>query len=91
MSAAILSVPGQVPANYRRPKIGLAMSGGGARGFAHIGVLKWFEEHRIPVDYLAGTSMGGLVGGMYAIGKSPEVMQDLVGSLDNLQWQLGRR
>jgi NTE family protein len=82
MAFALLSVPGQVPASQKRPKIGLALSGGGARGFAHIGVLKWFEEHRIPVDYLAGTSMGGLVGGMYAIGKSPQEMQDLVGSLD---------
>jgi NTE family protein len=82
ISTAILSVRGQVSASHRRPKIGLALSGGGARGFAHIGVLKWFEEHRIPVDYLVGTSMGGLVGGMYAIGKSPEEMQDLVGSLD---------
>jgi NTE family protein len=82
MSTAMLSVPGQIPATRRRPKIGLALSGGGARGFAHIGILKWFEEHRIPVDYLAGTSMGGLVGGMYAIGKSPGEMQELVGSLE---------
>ena len=59
----------------QRAKIGLALSGGGARGFAHIGVLQWFEEHRIPVDYIAGTSMGGLVGGMYAAGMSPEEMQ----------------
>lgn len=65
-----------------RPKIGLALSGGGARGFAHIGVLQWFEEHRIPVDYIAGTSMGGLVGGLYAIGKSPAELRELVGGLD---------
>jgi len=44
------------------PKIGVALEGGGAMGLAHIGVLKWFEEHHIPVDYVAGTSMGGLVG-----------------------------
>ncbi|PYT98876.1 MAG: hypothetical protein DMG34_21265, partial [Acidobacteria bacterium] len=42
-----------------RPKIGIALEGGGALGLAHIGVLEWFEEHRIPVDYIAGTSMGG--------------------------------
>jgi NTE family protein len=66
----------------KRPKIGLALSGGGARGFAHIGVLEWFEEHRIPVDYIAGTSMGGLVGGLYAIGQSPKSMRDFIGGLD---------
>ena len=66
----------------RRPRIGLALSGGGARGFAHIGVLRWFEEHRIPVDYLAGTSMGGLVGGLYATGRGPSEMKQLVGGLD---------
>lgn len=65
-----------------RPKIGLVLSGGGARGLAHIGVLRWFEEHRIPVDYIAGTSMGGLVGGMYATGMSPEEMRAFVQELD---------
>ena len=66
----------------KRAKIGLALSGGGARGFAHIGVLQWLEEHRVPVDYIAGTSMGGLVGGLYAIGTSPAELRELVGSLD---------
>jgi NTE family protein len=42
-----------------RPKIGIALEGGGALGLAHIGVLEWFEEHRIPVDYIAGTTIGG--------------------------------
>ncbi|MFN7927484.1 MAG: patatin-like phospholipase family protein [Blastocatellia bacterium] len=65
-----------------RPKIGLALSGGGARGFAHIGVLQWLEEHRIPVDYVAGTSMGGLVGGMYAIGKNPQQIREIVAGLN---------
>src|SRR6267142_6698802 len=55
-----------------RPKMGGALEGGGALGRAHIGVLKWFEEHRIPVDYVAGTSMGGLVGGFYAAGMNPD-------------------
>ena len=45
-----------------RPKIGVALEGGGALGEAHIGVLKWFEDHHIPVDYIGGTSMGGLDG-----------------------------
>ena len=65
-----------------RPKIGVALEGGGAMGLAHIGVLKWFEEHHIPVDYIAGTSMGGLVGGFYATGMSPEELKALIEGLD---------
>jgi NTE family protein len=61
-----------------RPKIGVALEGGGALGLAHIGVLEWFEDHHIPVDYVAGTSMGGLVGGLYATGKSPRELQQIV-------------
>ncbi|WP_394203976.1 patatin-like phospholipase family protein [Shewanella waksmanii] len=53
-----------------RPKIGLALSGGGAKGSAHVAVLKVLEENRIPVDYIAGTSIGAYVGGMYALGYS---------------------
>src|SRR5256712_13376133 len=55
----------------RRLKIGLALEGGGALGLAHIGVLEWFEKNHVPVDYVAGTSMGGLMGGMYSIGRRP--------------------
>ena len=51
-----------------RPKIGLALSAGGVRGFAHVGVLEVFDNARVPVDYLAGTSMGSVVGGFYAAG-----------------------
>src|SRR5260370_34906269 len=58
-----------------RPRIGVALEGGGALGLAHIGVLKWFEEHHIPVDYVAGTSMGGLVGGFYPTGMSPDELK----------------
>lgn len=61
-----------LPPQTKRPTIGLVLNGGGALGLAHIGVLRWLEEHRIPVDIVAGTSMGGLVGGVYATGKSPE-------------------
>lgn len=67
----------------KRPKIGLVLSGGGARGIAHIGILQWFEENHIPVDYVAGTSMGGLVGGMYAVGKTPAEMRQIV---ENINW-----
>src|SRR5713101_462420 len=66
------------PPSRRRPTIGVALEGGGALGLAHIGVLQWFEDHHIPIDYLAGTSMGGLVGGLYASGKSPQQLHDLV-------------
>src|ERR1700758_965091 len=68
-----------------RPKIGVALEGGGALGLAHIGVLKWFEEHHIPVDYVAGTSMGGLVGGLYATGKSPRQLEEIV---SQQQWDI---
>jgi NTE family protein len=66
----------------KRLKIGVALEGGGALGLAHIGVLKWFEQHHIPVDYIAGTSMGGLVGGFYATGKSPDELERLVKGLN---------
>jgi len=59
----------------RRPKVGLALSGGGARGLAHIGVLKALEREGIPVDYLAGTSMGGLIAAGYAAGLSAAYME----------------
>ena len=52
-------------------KVGLVLSGGGAMGFAHIGVLKALEENRIPIDYITGASSGALVGAMYASGYSP--------------------
>ena len=65
-----------------RPKIGLALEGGGAHGLAHIGVLEWLEQNHIPVDYVAGTSMGGLVGGLYASGKSPAELRALIQGID---------
>jgi NTE family protein len=63
-------------------KVGLVLQGGAALGLAHIGVLQWLEEHRIPISYVAGTSMGGLVGGMYATGNSPAEIRTLVDSID---------
>ncbi len=67
--------------NYERPKIGLVLSGGGARGFAHIGVLKVLEENHVPIDYIVGTSMGSIVGGLYAIGQTPEEIEEGVKSI----------
>jgi NTE family protein len=72
-----------VPAAHQaRPSIGLALQGGGAKGFAHIGVLRWLEENRIPVDMIAGTSMGGLIGGFYAMGMSPDDAENFVRTLN---------
>lgn len=68
--------------DYAKPKIGLVLSGGGARGFAHIGVLKVLEKYRIPVDCIAGTSMGAIIGGLYSAGVSPEEMEKEMLSLD---------
>lgn len=65
-----------------RPKIGLALSGGGARGAAHIGVLRALEEHHIPVDYIAGTSMGAIVGGLYATGMTPDEIERTLTTAD---------
>lgn len=73
---------GQDVAPKKRPSVGLVLSGGGARGFAHIGVLKVLEENHIPVDYIGGASIGGLVGALYALGKSPAEIEQLVGALD---------
>jgi NTE family protein len=73
--------PSQQPAPPQpapRPRIGLALSGGGARGLAHIGVLQWMEENHIPIDSIAGTSIGGLVGALYATGRSPAEMRQFV-------------
>lgn len=60
-----------------RPKIGLALSAGGVRGFAHVGVLEVFDNARLPIDYLAGTSMGSVVGGFYAAGLPTDKLWEL--------------
>ncbi len=65
-----------------RPKIGLVLSGGGARGFAHIGVLKVLQELRVPIDAIAATSMGAVVGGCYAAGYTPQELEQLVRATD---------
>lgn len=92
MLSAMLLATGVLPANAeaapspdagaRRPKICLVLSGGGARGAAHVGVLKVLEEYRIPIDCIAGTSMGSLVGAAYASGTSVPDMEKLLASLD---------
>jgi NTE family protein len=67
-----------------RPKVGVVLSGGGAKGFAHIGALKVLMEAGIPIDYIGGTSMGGIVGGLFALGYTPEALEQLVLQQD---WQ----
>jgi NTE family protein len=65
-----------------RPRIALVLSGGGARGLAHIGVLKVLRDLRVPVDFIVATSMGSIVGGAYSAGHTPEEMEELVGAAD---------
>ncbi|HNW59266.1 MAG TPA: patatin-like phospholipase family protein [bacterium] len=65
-----------------RPTVGLALSGGGLRGLAQLGVLQVLVEHNIPIDYIAGTSMGSVVGGLYASGYSPEELWSTIQGLD---------
>ena len=65
-----------------RIKVGLALEGGGALALAHVGLLEWFDQHHIPVDYIAGTSMGGLVAGFYASGMTAAEMRHKVDGLD---------
>jgi NTE family protein len=70
------------PGAANHPKVGLVLEGGGALGLAHIGVIQWLEEHRIPVSYIAGTSMGGLVGGIYATGRHAGEVREIVEGID---------
>lgn len=83
VSASAQKISSAEPPTTNRAKIGLVLSGGGARGFAHIGVLKVLEENNIPIDYIVGTSMGSIVGGLYAIGLSPEEIER---GVDGISW-----
>jgi len=66
----------------RRPRIGLALSGGGALGLAEIGIVQWLEENHVPVDRVAGTSMGSIIAAMYATGMSPAEIQKFAEGID---------
>jgi NTE family protein len=72
-----------VVAQDERPTVGVAFGGGSARGIAHIGIIRWFEEHHIPIDMAAGTSMGGLIGGAFASGMDSTELDDM---LKRLNW-----
>ncbi len=67
-------------------KVGLVLSGGGAKGMTHIGIIRALEENNIPIDYVAGTSMGAIVGALYAMGYSPDDMEKLLKSDDFKRW-----
>lgn len=85
MSSAMAGVPGEP-----RQSVGLVLSGGGAKGIAHIGVIQALEENDIPIDYIAGTSMGNIIGALYAMGYTPAEMLDLIESRDFSYWSTGK-
>lgn len=70
-------------------KVGLVLSGGGAPGITHIGIIKALEENNIPIDYITGTSIGGILGGMYAMGMTPDEMIEILKSEDFKHWLSG--
>lgn len=72
-------------------KVGLVLSGGGAKGLVHVGVIKALEENNIPIDYITGTSMGAIIGGLYAIGYSPDDMIELLSSKEFKTWYTGNK
>jgi NTE family protein len=79
----LLAAPGTARGQATsRPLVGVAFGGGSARGLAHIGVISWFEQHHVPIDLAAGTSMGGLVGGAYATGLSADELRALILATD---------
>ncbi len=84
LAADACAHPQELPKRDRkaRPTLGLVLEGGGALGLAHIGIITWMEEHHIPVNYVAGTSMGGLVGGIYATGRTPAEVRELINGID---------
>lgn len=71
-------------------KVGLVLSGGGAKGMTHIGIIRALEENGIPIDYITGTSMGAIIGSMYAMGYSPDEMEALLRSPDFKRWYTGQ-
>jgi NTE family protein len=83
VAPAVVATDKPAPRVVGRPSIGVAFGGGSARGLAHVGVIRWFEEHRIPIDLAAGTSMGGLIGGAFASGMNGN---EITRMLDSINW-----
>lgn len=91
LMGSVLSISAQeTTEGAPRKGIGVVMSGGGAKGLYHIGVLEALEESGVPIDYVAGTSMGSIIGALYAAGYSPREMRELVLSGEVKQWVSGR-
>jgi NTE family protein len=84
VALTVLFASATIAAESARPRVGLVLSGGGARGAAHVGVLKVLDEMRVPIDAIAGTSMGAVVGGLYASGMSAQDIEKLISSVN---WQ----
>lgn len=82
LSFSCLSLFAQTDSIKHRPKIGLVLSGGGAKGLAHIGVLKMIEKYNIPIDYITGTSMGSIIGALYSIGYSADQIEKIAASMN---------
>ena len=82
MSIGLVTVLSHLPTSADQPTIGLVLSGGGARGAAHIGVLKYLEANNIPVDIITGTSFGAIVGGLYASGMSAAEIEEAMLGMD---------
>lgn len=78
-----------LPVMAQAQKVGLVLSGGGAKGLTHIGIIRALEENNIPIDYITGTSMGAIVGSLYAMGYSPDDMEALLKSEDFKRWYSG--
>ncbi|MEL0217876.1 MAG: patatin-like phospholipase family protein [Gammaproteobacteria bacterium] len=82
LSIGLLTLLSNLSASADQPTIGLVLSGGGARGAAHIGVLKYLEANNIPVDIITGTSFGAIVGGLYASGMSAAEIEEAMLGMD---------
>lgn len=78
-----------LPTLVQAQKVGLVLSGGGAKGLTHIGIIRALEENNIPIDYITGTSMGAIIGSLYAMGYSPDDMEALLKSEDFKRWYSG--
>ena len=79
-----------LPMWVQAQKVGLVLSGGGAKGLTHIGIIRALEENNIPIDYITGTSMGAIIGSLYAMGYSPDDMEALLRSEDFKRWYSGQ-
>lgn len=90
IAMGILLLTSALPLYSQEQKVGVVLSGGGAKGLSHIGVLKALEENNIPIDYICGTSMGSIIGGLYASGYSPDEMIEMFKRPEFKAWSSGK-